>query len=325
MRSTAVLVLLIAAGFLVAGVSAATPLSGWKRDDAWSQAARELHFNIDPQGFVFESRRQAQDADDVLIGRFNLRQAEFRLERLNQSGAGDVRDIRIAFTRLIEYQDTDADLAYEATDATLRVWNVHDAVVPLIRDTPAPDGAHEAVATYDFDSPVEDGQDQPRVELRFHISPQMQTRAGLPVLPTETKLDIEIHDVPYNSTDSRIAAEFQVTTDAPAQASDDALQTDAGPTRFAVGWQPTATVDGLSRPVGTSIVPASDTAHGIYFSYARGDDIRHDPTIGAYQYEAQILQPLADALGKGSPLLYALGIVGAAVLVGTTTYLRARK
>jgi hypothetical protein len=322
MRSAALVAPFLVVLLCTTLAAAATPLGGWKRSTQWSQEERVLDVSLDPGGFAFESARQAPGAQDVLVGRFDLVDAEYRLELRNQTGDGDVQSLQITFSRLIEFRDSDADGIYEATDATLQTWEL-DSALPSLREEPGRDGARTVIASYAFEKTVEGGTDRPTVELRFHLSPHTQLLAGVPVPPTETKFDIAILELPYNATDSQVAAEFEVASQTPTRLATDSLQTSEGEFRFGFSWQPTATVDGRTRDVGVSVIQATDTTAGVYFSYPRGAKIFHDPQVGVQQYEATVLQPIADVFRKGSPGLYVLGFLGAALLVGIVTRVRA--
>jgi hypothetical protein len=149
---------------------------------------------------------------------------------------------------------------------------------------------------------------------------------GIPLTPSQLKLDILLDGVEYVAEDTAPALEMSLTSthyrmESNATSSSSSLYTSSEAAIAFFTWGSSATVDGTASAVGSTVIDANETTKTVFLSYPRGRTILHDPVLG--------LSPPAPSdrppRGPEDPVILGLVLLGplaAAVVLGSILLLR---
>ena len=109
---------------------------------------------------------------------------------------------------------------------------------------------------------------------------------GIPLTPSQLKLDINLGVPSYVQDGTAPAVELRLTSDhfrfsANSTSTNESVYTSSTAAAAFFTWSANATVDGDRRaPVGSTLAAANATSETVYLAYPRGTVIRHDPVLG---------------------------------------------
>ena len=157
---------------------------------------------------------------------------------------------------------------------------------------------------------------------------------GVPLTPSELKLDFSLEVPDYVANDTALALELGLTSDhfrlaVNRTGATEGVYASAGAAAAFFSWNANATLDGArSAAVGSTIAERNETSQTVYLAYPRATSILHDPLLGLALYRAQPSAPEGSAPPThGSPPAeptlwpWALAVVVTAVAVGAGTIL----
>jgi len=118
----------------------------------------------------------------------------------------------------------------------------------------------------------------------------VQLKDGTPVAPTEAKIDFIFQNFPWSTADSRLAlvtAFGGQTGTGTVTHYDDSTEVVVERNAYAYfTWSSVAIVDGVDSPV-TVYESGNGVIHAVELNYAQGNNITHDPILGAAQGSVQ--------------------------------------
>lgn len=208
------------------------------------------------------------------------------------------------------------------------------------------EGTHiHGVAHFPTDDPVEGvlrelGQGENRTfTVDIYVFGQNATYQGTELGPMEVKIDLGVTNYPYTKNGTELAliseskAERELSVDDDVNASEVSVSQEIEDLTvdIAFAWDDQATVDGEMTTVETTVLEsesesesddgeASASSERLFaFSYERGDEIVHDPTLGASTAEDEGFIGRTSDRASDVPGLTVwtalIGVVGAAALV----------
>ncbi len=204
-------------------------------------------------------------------------------------------DMTVGLIGVAVFEDTDGDGAFGPDDDAL-VEEAFSSGGWGAMQTRNQDGRVEFSATYDLDMGGEF-----KVLGSAQVAPY--TVEGIRVLPGDTKIDFEFHDVPFPTESAKIALVLGISSEAATVKSGGPHGIQGREQGIAVGgaqsayfaWAKTAKVDGVDRPVSAyedvsfesddiqqdgQTIHAHDAEGTISLAYPQGKDIVHDPRLG---------------------------------------------
>lgn len=118
----------------------------------------------------------------------------------------------------------------------------------------------------------------------------VQLEDGTPVAPTEAKIDFIFQNFPWSAEDSRLAlvtAFGGQTSTGTVTHYDNSTEVVVEKNAYAYfTWSSVAIVDGVDSPV-TVYESGNGAIHAVELNYAHGNNITHDPILGAAQGSVQ--------------------------------------
>jgi len=112
---------------------------------------------------------------------------------------------------------------------------------------------------------------------------------GTNMTPGRVKIDLSIGSYPFQSLNSRLAVELNVTSFSQQSSTDwsvlpstygEGLGIDASNTTAVFAWASTALADNVSAQVVGTVLPVDSLSRSVYFSYPYAASIQHDPVLG---------------------------------------------
>ncbi len=285
-----------------------------RSDSAWAARERQLEVTPKDRGFTASSR---SDRDgDVIVSSYAPERAELAL---SYDGAGasssDRRAIRVDLDAILEFRDENGNGRYDVSEPVASRWSIRD-LESTVNITPSEAGTTVRV------SHAIPGNGS--LSLIFHLVEVESRSLETLVLPSETKYDIVIDRYPFVQNDTLLALGTSVNAPAAlAPAIRDGMPSivtrEAGRAAF-YSWVPEADVDGTLTDVAWSVhtsVGASGTGSAetdgnaiVYFTYARGVTIVHDPSVGVMNVVVEAIESVL-----GNPIAYAAGLAFGVAIV----------
>lgn len=299
-------------------------------DDDWADEGRRLEVERSADGFEMRSDHLGDGQHDQIRLELDGPNVRYRFQFME-----DVQDIEaeadlvLELERIVEFRDGNGDGAFQRAENVSAEYDQGDLTLAGIGVADVSSGGVpgvEVTATYAF-------KDFANATFGFRATAfaNLTTFEGLQQSPVEIKLDLLFGDFPYTRDDTLPAIEMQVKSEAPSGPNVTAREV-----RFAArnltavfGWRSVATVDGVDRPVGVTVVREPDEIENgeieavlsVTFAYARGADIVHDPTFG-------FLRGLAEGVVGavlGNLTFYLLGALMAVAVFGGLALTRRQK
>ncbi len=114
---------------------------------------------------------------------------------------------------------------------------------------------------------------------------QPNTHKGIPLTPSQLKLDLHLAPLSYVEADTALALEValrsaQYRFQANVTGTSQSIYTSSQAAEAFFTWSENVTVDGQTRRVGSTRLQPDNSTVLLYLSYPRGDVILHDPVLG---------------------------------------------
>jgi hypothetical protein len=272
--------------------------------------------------------REAEQADEIGYRFEATNRLRIELEYKNQmeSKNATIR-LAVSFRQILEFEDIDGDGGFGPFDEVVSTYDLSGAEYGNLqyqeRNTMDNQKIHMVTAR------TMNGT----FTMVTHLS-GTQARIGSGTLsPDFAKLDFIIDGFPYLRQNTRLALRTMLETQAQIaimqNSSDRAylgeneggVEAQMRETTAFFSWVRTASVDGMDKPVKvTTTTDAEGTC--LYFSYARGENITHDPKLGlSLDYDLQVDD--FDIMSKIIP--YVLAMATGAVVIAATVGWRRKK
>lgn len=303
-------------------------------DDERNRGKHKMDLDVGRERASIKLSKEDANGEHAIRIDFDADGARLRVQHESENETSESsQKLEARFHTLAEFVDTDGDGIYDAGEPIASAYRLGkrrgDGIAENgsadwgpITDTAATSAG--GVAGRKLSSTASLGGNA-TFGLDMYVYGDLTTVGNTTLLPTEAKVDIRIANYPYMRNDSRLAVlvTLKSSQEFESERGDDDEQglkvhADANGTKldFRFTWLETATVDGIDLPVGTSVIEdkaeeddeESSRKSLVAFSYARGTNILHDPTIGASYGTAS-----ADANPVPGPGLIAL-VAGVAVL-----------
>jgi hypothetical protein len=267
-------------------------------DDEEDEEERSVSIDIEDDEVEIESRLKNGAQKDEFDVEFSVDEGvEIELEYEHEIEDDEIEienesEFEIEFKKLIEFRDLNNDgLFDEDNDETVSTYDLRDQEYSDINytTTTTPDGETEhIISVYTVDGIF---------GLKLYLVENFAIIENGTLTPTEVKIDIFITDYNYLGNDTQLALKIEIETESKIEYDDDSHDEDEGYaeneeeleiTNSAFegffSWSNVSTVDGKIEPVKSSElnqeVDDGEVEYDLYFIYARGDTIVHDPKIG---------------------------------------------
>ncbi len=153
---------------------------------------------------------------------------------------------------------------------------------------------------------------------------------GIPLTPSELKLDIHINNISYVEEETSLALEVVLSSSqyrfqSNSTGTSETLATSSAAAEAFFSWNSTATVDGEIRAVGSKIVPSGEAVVSLYLTYPRGESITHDPVLGVVA-KGEVVRTPTGVEGTASAEMWVIGLASAvAVSAGVGAFVLVRR
>ncbi|MDX1610991.1 MAG: hypothetical protein R3185_01395 [Candidatus Thermoplasmatota archaeon] len=267
-------------------------------EDAWSY---ELDVT-DGKAEVQMERERGEDEGEISF-EYDRDEAKVSYGYEREANGTEVEaEMEVQFHQLVEYEDENGNDRYDPGEEILGGYTLAlESEERLTGDAEKADwGAitrtshtsEDGVPGHKFSSTAR--LDEGTLTFDFYVHGDEATLGAAEIEATELKLDIRIQDYPYQSDTSSLAllvevgSEAEIEEDDDVERDEDGVRAQAADAQLSFAWKDFATVDGSDEDVGTtSLEVETERSAGEYeheelfvFSYPRGDDVVHDPTMG---------------------------------------------
>ncbi|MHA1522627.1 MAG: winged helix-turn-helix transcriptional regulator, partial [Promethearchaeota archaeon] len=246
---------------------------------------------------------------------------EYSLDSEGEEGVEIDFDLEIS--RLIEYNDSNADSRYTPDNDTIIGEYKFDSFKDLeYLKTPIT----ESSSLHEFIFQTIDNN----VTFHFYFAEEFVNINGASLAPQQMKFDIEIDHFNYTSPSSALALDVEMISEYDYEHDEDTedeeegydhdeewLTTASTDLKGFFSWKEFAIIDGMNKSIGTYYAPKDGEDPGaVYLSYPRGDLIFHDPELGVAGIiiKPGIIPPPIDGDGN-FPLWAIILIVISSILV----------
>ncbi len=264
----------------------------------------EWEYSISVSGGTasIEMSRESGESERAIEFEYNRDDAyvEFSME----SETGEIESeasMEVQFHQLLEYEDDNGNGQFDDGETIVQAFDLADGEEEQLADGSAVSWSaisrtevmsDNGVAGAKLSSSANVGGGTLRFD--FYIFADEASLGPASVEATEIKLDIIIDAFPYESQSSALAvfleteSEAEIENDSDVEGDEEGVVANAGDAQLVFAWKDFADVDGVETSVKTTRL-SSETSQGageyeneelLVFSYARGDSIVHDPTMG---------------------------------------------
>ncbi|MHA1257283.1 MAG: hypothetical protein ACTSPS_16970, partial [Promethearchaeota archaeon] len=276
-------------------------------DDFEGTNLREIDVETKHGGYEIETILSAGSVIDeieyYLLNNSNGFSIKTVYERESESNEIEV-EFNITFVSIIEYNDTDQNKRYNASDDIVREHKL-DSFQPTNYSIEILPTGNDL---YHFIVNTTDGNFTAHIYIAEEFTPINNSI----VTPTQIKVDIEINNFTYNSDNSRLALNTTFDSEVDYEEEDytedeimgyaeneDWLITTMNATSGFLSWNKTADVDGILEEVLISNRTLVGNYERIYINYPNGTHIYHDPKIGiAGILNSVVIAPSSGKSGK---------------------------
>lgn len=283
-----------------------------ERDD---DEEREVHVEIDGHEAKIKLERETNASEDQIELRFKADEGLLEVKYEAESNDTETEQrLRARFHEVFEYVDADGDGAYDPGEPISSSYRLGGETE--LADDANGTASWQAIQMSDVTKGNASGKklesratfgDGGVFGLVFYVFGEFAEVDGSSLAPTEAKIDILIQHYPYVRNDTRVGVVVSLKAQQEFESEHEFVDADeeglaaSGTTSdmsfsLVFTWKETAIVDGASTPVRSTVLKNSMKAEVdedgselvektlIVLSYARGDDILHDPTAGvSYQ------------------------------------------
>lgn len=133
------------------------------------------------------------------------------------------------------------------------------------------------------------------------------TYKGVPLTPSVLKLDLYMDGIRYAANDTSLALDLRLTSNhfrfsVSDTGTSESVYTNASAAEAFFTWSQNATIDnGVSAPVGSTILRDDSNSTTVYLSYPRASVVAHDPVLGFRMKEAPMSPPGSNPPAAGLP------------------------
>lgn len=285
-----------------------------EEDEEDDDAEREVSVSVTDSEVEFSLERESAASEDRIEVRFDTSDAGFEVNYEAESGNTELeKELEVWLHQLVEYVDANANGKYDEGEEIVGGWDLSSSSTERLMDEDRGEVTWRPLSHMETTSAT--GVPGHKIEARADFGTNgvfgldlyafgAATRIGdATVGPTEVKIDIIIQNYPYVREGTALA--ILVETGSSSEFETDHEDVDADEKGLAstslVGdkmvsllftWKETVRVDGVDRPVGTTLFEGSSSSETtttqseqeveqlIVLSYPRGADILHDPATG---------------------------------------------
>ncbi|MFW9779118.1 MAG: hypothetical protein ACFFE8_09720 [Candidatus Heimdallarchaeota archaeon] len=306
-------------------------------DETEMKNEREISIEHDADDVKIESQLKfGEQKDEIHIEIEVHDEPKVKLEYSSEANSAEIElSFKVKFYSIVEYIDQDANGVFnESEDLLVQEYRLDQVAFEPI-DYVAQDGPGNSTL-HIITINTTDGV----FLLRFYAVSEFTMVNEAIVTPTQAKIDIEIHNFPYNDSNSDLALQTKLEATKEYEHDDDTedeaegraeeekeVEVSMGGFVGFFSWTETVLVDGVNQTVLSSPVEDDDssTDQKIFLNYPRGTDIIHDPKIGV----AGVIQVADNLSPSGSSpsngYLIPVTLVVLALVGGKTVYQRKRK
>ena len=300
-------------------------------DDDEQEIEREVEVRVEANRVEIESTIEKEGIADETENSFEIEfevngeveikleyEEEFEYEDNVEIGRELKLEFEVEFESIIEFVDDDGDGLYDEGEGVF-VYELEDrGFTPISYTTEIVNN----VTVHKITTQTTDGV----FRITLYAVGEFATIGGEAVRPTEVKIDIEIHNFPYEHENSKLALECKIEsvmeTEEEREVGDveEEIKITYGNYQGFFSWKNTAMVDGVEKPV-LSTELMDDPEEGerkLYLIYERGTSIVHDPKIG-------VLGAIAAIPAMPWIIVLVAAIVAAIISIGAARYIVLRK
>jgi hypothetical protein len=311
-------------------------------DDLEDLNERGLHVEIEPGRVEIESVLVNSDGLDEIELEFRAEdgiKVEMELSKHHNTVEPEL-EISVEFREIIEFVDENGDGYYDDSDVEISVYDLREAeyseITYITQETVDNETEHVVSAQ------TTDGV----FKVVLHAVGDFAKIESGTIAPSEVKIDLLINNYPYEGNNTQLALMSKLEAEAEYE-SEEEFEEEHGEegedhlseeedeheekiilsSSEALGyfsWADTAEVDGVTTPVKTIIKNETEGVK-IFFAYARGTSINHDPKLGVpyLTLSSGTTETTTDLGMRLVPYLGAL-VVGA-VIIGLAVSWRRKK
>jgi hypothetical protein len=326
-------VLLLTTILILALVPTAAMAAGGPPDGAGSgngngqkgQGDRNVEVEMEPQRARIHSTAPDGDGSDALgyqIEAQNHLEVEMQYKSSVDSEKVNVQ-MTVRYRQIIEYEDEDGNGQLDPVDEVVSTYDLETQYEELEHvDEEDSNGKMFHMIT----ARTRDGV---FAMVTYTSETQAQTPSG-EVSPNLMKIDLVIEGFPYIRTTTRLALQATVETQGPITLLSDVtdrpylgeneggIEAEDGDNTGFYTWVRSAEVNGNTQQVKAQVSNDGDGTN-LYFNYAHGDSIIHDPKLGVTMLD----EGLFDVMERLLPYLAALG--AGAIVIGAAVHWRKRQ
>lgn len=285
---------------------------------------------------------------------FELNESACPLGSNRSATSQDVLDLEVR--RILEYRDEDGNGSYEPGEPVLREVSLaqpessfvalrthridgRSLALPYDRNASWVEGDLTQGALFAGDPLLDElsyfriavGNGVPlNLTLDSYLFLQPTSYQGIPLTPSQLKLDIHMEGISYVEDDTALALElalsstqYRVSDNATGSSRSVYTSSEAAEAFFA--WNGSAAVDGEMGTVGSTLVATNDSAATLYLAYPRGERIAHDPVLGLAARSGVDEVSLPDSDSPAADFWVVVLIVSLAAAIAAVTYALLRR
>lgn len=254
-----------------------------------TEQEREINIDVDADRVRIESTFEQEQGESEQEDEFELDfsvqmdpRIELNTESKTETAATEQEnesEYKVRFLSLVEFVDENGNGVYDDGE-NVSAYDLSEATYEDISyNTQTVDGITIHV--------VEATTTDEVFTIRLHAVGDFTNIDGEQVAPTETKIDLEMHDYNFSEENSELAlqteTESETKTEVEQEDSDEETvvrSSDSSGNSIFFSWKNTAQVDGETTPVRSTDIESNGNEQEFYLIYDQGSSIIHDPKIG---------------------------------------------
>jgi hypothetical protein len=269
-------------------------------DEQEEYEEREVEIEHTANETEIRSGWEGGDLEDEFRVRFRTdEKLEIELEYSTEINATETElEFEVTVEKIVEYVDTNGNGRYDENDTVISTYTLGNAEYEVINYTIETTLDNETV--HIISTSTIDGV----FGIVLYVVGSFANLESGTLTPTAVKIDFVINNYNYSANNSQLALQVEVKTEYETEIETETydetqgyaeneteLSIAAGNYTGFFSWLGYAIVDGITRPVNTTVKSKVElTAENgeqefkqkdnIYFCYPRGDSIVHDPKVG---------------------------------------------
>jgi len=271
-------------------------------DDHWHEEEHEHEIEVSSEKVKIKTESLNQSVEIELEVEMRLDESSIEIEFEEESGRSESeQSLEVQFHRLFEYVDSNGDGLWQQSESIEREWHLHGDVDSNTEDEGVIDWQPPQLTEVTLGGSAGTeihlvghlSNSSEQFQIRFWVMNSPMQLLDETISPTEFKMDFIIENWAFSNASHRLGLEMDVEFDHEVEIEDGKIHSfqELNHTNLslAFSWVDFVEIDRQNQSVSSqSIAQAGANEQRVLLSYPAGQQIVHDPMIGARYVEVQL-------------------------------------